>query len=83
MAEGAKTRINLQVALAGEADAHLRYTAYGIRALQEGYMEIAQIFFEAAGAESVHAYSHLATLHAIGTTAENLRTAARGLARNV
>jgi VIT1/CCC1 family predicted Fe2+/Mn2+ transporter/rubrerythrin len=78
MAEGAKTRINLQVALAGEADANRRYTAYGIRALQEGYMEIAQIFFEAAGAESVHAYSHLAALHAIGTTAENLRTAARG-----
>ena len=78
MAEGAKTRINLQVALAGEADANRRYTAYGIRALQEGHLEIAQLFFEAAGAESVHAYSHLVALDAIGTTAENLRTAARG-----
>src|SRR5262245_31728092 len=78
MAEGEKTRINLQVALAGEADANRRYTAYGIRALQEGYFEIAQVFFEAAGAESVHAYSHLVALHAIGTTLENLRTAARG-----
>jgi len=78
MTEGAKTRVNLQVALAGEADANRRYTAYGIRALQEGYLEIAQIFFEAAGAESVHAYSHLLVLDAIGTTAENLRTAARG-----
>ena len=78
MAEGAKTKINLQVALAGEADANRRYTAYGIRALHEGYLEIAQIFFEAAGAESVHAYSHLAALHAIGTTPENLRTAAQG-----
>jgi len=78
MAEKAKTQINLQVALAGEADANRRYTAYGIRALHEGYFEIAQIFFEAAGAESVHAYSHLVALHAIGTTLENLRTAARG-----
>lgn len=78
MTEGAKTRVNLQVALAGEADANRRYTAYGIRALQEGYMEIAQLFFEAAGAESVHAYSHLVVLDAIGTTAENLRAAARG-----
>jgi VIT1/CCC1 family predicted Fe2+/Mn2+ transporter/rubrerythrin len=78
MAAGAKTKINLQVALAGEADANRRYSAYGIRALQEGYPEIAQLFFEAAGAESVHAYSHLVALDAIGTTAENLRTAARG-----
>lgn len=77
MTEGAKTRINLQVALADEADANRRYTAYGIRALQEGYLEIAQLFFEAAGAESVHVYSHLVALDAIGTTAENLRTAAR------
>jgi VIT1/CCC1 family predicted Fe2+/Mn2+ transporter/rubrerythrin len=78
MTEGAKTRVNLQVALAGEADANRRYTAYGIRALQEGHFTIAQLFFEAAGAESVHAYSHLVALDAIGTTAENLRTAARG-----
>jgi VIT1/CCC1 family predicted Fe2+/Mn2+ transporter/rubrerythrin len=75
MAES-KTRINLYIALAGEADANRRYTAYGIRALQEGYPEIAQLFLEAAGAETVHAYSHLLALNAIGTTEENLRTAA-------
>jgi VIT1/CCC1 family predicted Fe2+/Mn2+ transporter/rubrerythrin len=77
MAES-KTRINLQIALTGEADANRRYTAYGIRALQEGYPEIAQLFLEAAGAETVHAYSHLLALNAIGTTEENLRTAAIG-----
>ena len=77
MAES-KTRTNLQIALAGEADANRRYTAYGIRALQEGYPEIAQLFLEAAGAETVHAYSHLLALNAIGTTEENLRTAAIG-----
>jgi VIT1/CCC1 family predicted Fe2+/Mn2+ transporter/rubrerythrin len=75
---GEKTRINLQIALAGEADANRRYTAYGIKALHEGYPEIAQLFFEAAGAETVHAYSHLLALGAIGTTEENLRTAAEG-----
>jgi VIT1/CCC1 family predicted Fe2+/Mn2+ transporter/rubrerythrin len=78
MSQETKTRANLQIALASEADASRRYTAYGIRALQEGYPEIAQLFFEAAGAETVHAYSHLVTLGAIGTTGENLSRAARG-----
>ncbi|HUK91594.1 MAG TPA: VIT1/CCC1 transporter family protein [Blastocatellia bacterium] len=78
MKEESKTRINLQVALAGEADANRRYIAYGIRALHDGHPEIAQLFFEAAGAETVHAYSHLSALGAIGTTAENLTTAAIG-----
>jgi VIT1/CCC1 family predicted Fe2+/Mn2+ transporter/rubrerythrin len=78
MAEKAKTKINLQIALAGEADTNRRYTAYGIRALHEGRPEIAQLFLEAAGAETVHAYSHLMALDAIGTTLENLRAAAKG-----
>src|SRR5882672_7069440 len=78
MADETKTKINLQVALAGEADANRRYTAYGIRALQEGHPEIAQLFFEAAGAEAVHAYSLLSALGAIGSTTDNLRTAALG-----
>lgn len=78
MPERTKTHINLEIALASEADANRRYTAYGIRALQEGYPEIAQLFLEVAGAETVHAYSHLLALNAIGTTEENLRRAARG-----
>ncbi len=73
-----KTHINLQVALAGEADANRRYMAFGIRAMQEGHPEIAQLFFEAAGAEAVHAHSLLHALGAVGTTAENLRVAALG-----
>jgi rubrerythrin len=63
-----RTHINLQIALAAAADANRCYTASGIRALQEGYPEVAQLFFEAAGAETVHAYSHLVTLGAIGST---------------
>ncbi|HTO10343.1 MAG TPA: VIT1/CCC1 transporter family protein [Candidatus Binatia bacterium] len=75
---GTKTEANLLVALAGEADANRRYLAYGIRALNEGRADIAQLFFEAAGAETIHALNHLATMGAIGTTRENLELAATG-----
>src|SRR5688572_24058792 len=73
-----KTVVNLQVALAGEADANRRYLAYGIQALNEGRPEIAQLFFEAAGAETIHALNHLRTMGAIGSTRENLQAAATG-----
>jgi rubrerythrin/VIT1/CCC1 family predicted Fe2+/Mn2+ transporter len=73
-----KTDANLLVALAGEADANRRYLAYGIRALNEGRADIAQLFFEAAGAETIHALNHLATMGAIGPTRENLERAATG-----
>jgi len=73
-----KTDANLLVALAGEADANRRYLAYGIEALNEGRPDIAQLFFEAAGAETIHALNHLRTMRAIGTTRENLQTAATG-----
>ena len=75
---GTKTEANLLVALAGEADANRRYLAYGIRALNEGRADITQLFFEAAGAETIHALNHLATMGAIGTTRENLQLAATG-----
>src|SRR5687767_7385649 len=74
----AKTDANLQVALAGEADANRRYIAYGLQAINEGRPEIAQLFFEAAGAETVHALTHLRTMGAVGTTRENLERAATG-----
>ena len=73
-----KTDANLHVALAGEADANRRYIAYGLQAINEGRPEIAQLFFEAAGAETVHALTHLRTMGAVGTTRENLERAASG-----
>lgn len=76
--QSTKTDANLQVALAGEADANRRYIAYGLRALQEGRPEIAQLFFEAAGAETIHALVHLQTMGAVGSTRENLERAATG-----
>ena len=75
---GSKTDANLLVALAGEADANRRYLAYGIRALNEGRADIAQLFFEAAGAETIHALNHLTTMGAVGTTRQNLEHAATG-----
>jgi rubrerythrin/VIT1/CCC1 family predicted Fe2+/Mn2+ transporter len=74
----ARTDANLEVAVAGEADANRRYVAYGIQALNEGYPEVAELFFEAAGAETVHALTHLKTLGAVRSTRENLERAARG-----
>jgi len=73
-----KTDANLQVALAGEADANRRYLAYGIQALNEGRPDIAQLFFEAAGAETIHALNHLKTMNVVGTTRANLEVAATG-----
>src|SRR5881628_2437356 len=73
-----RTDANLPVALAGEADANRRYLAYGIRALAEGRADIAQLFFEAAGAETIHALEHLRAMGAVGSTRENLVIAATG-----
>jgi VIT1/CCC1 family predicted Fe2+/Mn2+ transporter/rubrerythrin len=73
-----RTDANLHVALAGEADANRRYLAYGIQALAEGRPDIAQLFFEAAGAETIHALEHLKALGAVRSTRENLLTAATG-----
>jgi VIT1/CCC1 family predicted Fe2+/Mn2+ transporter/rubrerythrin len=75
---GSRTDANLLVALAGEADANRRYLAYGIQALTEGRPDVAQLFFEAAGAETIHALNHLRTMGAIRSTRENLRLAATG-----
>jgi rubrerythrin len=46
------TEVNLQTAISGEARARLKYTAFGLQALEEGHPEIAQLFLEAAGAET-------------------------------
>src|SRR5437763_18082 len=78
MPPSSRTDANLQVALAGEADANRRYLAYGIRALAEGRADVAQLFFEAAGAETIHALEHLRAMGAVGSTRENLVIAATG-----
>ena len=68
------TEKNLWSAIVSEALANLKYNAYAQRAMQEGHPEIAQIFQEVAGAETVHGINHLRVSGDVVTTLENLRT---------
>ncbi|HEY4863371.1 MAG TPA: ferritin family protein, partial [Xanthobacteraceae bacterium] len=69
-----KTDLNLWLAFVDEAKTHRLYAAYAIQAMGEGHLEAAEAFMEAAGAEIVHAMTHLKTLGAVKSTAENLRS---------
>jgi len=73
-----KTDRNLWSAIVGEAMAYLKYNAYAHRALEEGYPEVAQVFQEVAGAETIHGLNHLRVAGEIGPTLENLRTVTIG-----
>jgi rubrerythrin len=73
-----KTDENLKIAFADESQTNIEYLAYAHQAIDEGFMEIAQIFREAAGAEVVHALSHLKAMGIVKTTKANLKEAAEG-----
>lgn len=76
--KGSKTYENLLIAYAGESQARNKYTYFASKAREEGYMQIADIFEKTADNEKEHAelwYKHFA---GIGTTEENLLTAAEG-----
>lgn len=73
-----KTDDNLKIAFANESQTNIEYLAYAHKAMDEGLMAIAQLFREAAGAEIVHALSHLKAMGVVKTTKENLREAAEG-----
>ena len=73
-----QTDENLKIAFADESQTNIEYLAYAHRAIDEGFMEIAQLFREAAGAEVVHALSHLKAMGIVKTTKANLNEAAEG-----
>lgn len=73
-----KTENNLNRAITGEAKARLEYTAFALKAMEEGYPEYAQLFLEAAGAETIHGINHLKTAGQIRSTLENLDESANG-----
>ena len=73
-----QTDENLKIAFADESQTNIEYLAYAHRAIDEGFMEIAQLFREAAGAEVVHALSHLQAMGIVKTTKANLKEAAEG-----
>jgi VIT1/CCC1 family predicted Fe2+/Mn2+ transporter/rubrerythrin len=68
-----RTERNLWNAIVSEALAYLKYNAYAHRALEEGCPEVAQVFQEVAGAETIHGLNHLRVSGEIRTTVENLR----------
>lgn len=88
--KGTKTEQCLINAFAGESQARNRYTYFASIAKKEGYEQISAIFLETADNEKEHAklfYKHLgtgvATVNAtypfiLGTTVENLKSAAAG-----
>ncbi len=73
-----KTETNLQQAITGEARARLKYTAFAMQAMQEGHPEVAQLFLEAAGAETIHGISHLRVAGGITSTRAHLDESANG-----
>ena len=76
-----KTEKNLWNAIVSEALANLKYNAFAQRAMQEGHPEVAQIFQEVAGAETVHGINHLRVSGDLASTAENLRSIIEGEAQ--
>ena len=90
--KGTQTEQNLLKAFAGESQARNRYTFFASVAKKEGYEQIAAIFTETADQEKEHAKRFFKLLQGgyaticeatypagkIGTTAENLLSAAMG-----
>ena len=76
-----KTDRNLWNSIVSEAMANLKYNAFAHKALEEGYPEVAQVFQEVAGAETIHGINHLRVAGDIKSTAENLRIVMQGEAK--
>ena len=78
-----RTERNLWNAIVSEAMAYLKYTAYAHHALQEGHPEVAQIFQEVAGAETIHGVNHLKVAGEIKPSMENLRSVIEGESKEI
>lgn len=75
---GTQTEKNLQAAFAGESQARNKYSFFASTAKKEGFQQIAAIFEETANNEREHAKLWFKELDGIGSTAENLESAAEG-----
>ena len=76
--KGSRTERNLREAFAGETQARSKYDYFASVAKKEGYEQIAAIFQATANNEKEHAKMWFKALGVIGTTAENLASAAAG-----
>ena len=76
---GSETEKNLLQTFAGESRASNKYMLYAEKAIQEGYVYVAQIFQETSNNEKAHSrriYNDF--LKQINTTKDNLETAMKG-----
>jgi len=69
---------NLEAALAGESQAHIKYRYFAKIAREEGHEEIAQHFEHTADQELLHAWGHLELLIGKPSTKECLEKAIEG-----
>ena len=69
---------NLEAALAGESQAHIKYRYFAKIAMEEGYEDIARHFWNTADQELLHAWGHLELLVGKPTTKECLEMAIEG-----
>ncbi len=78
ISELSPTDRNLWQAIVSEALAHLTYTAYAHKAMEDGLPEVAQVFQEVAGAETIHGINHLRVSGDIADTETNLTKVIEG-----
>ena len=76
--KGTKTEQNLWTAFGGESQARNKYTYFASVAKKEGYEQIAEIFQKTADNEKEHAKMWFKELGELGTTVQNLGSAADG-----
>ena len=69
---------NLESALAGESQAHIKYRYFAKIAREEGYEDVAKHFEHTADQELLHAWGHLELLVGKPTTKECLQKAIEG-----
>ena len=75
---GTQTEKNLMAAFSGESEARNKYTYFASKAKKEGFEQIAALFQKTADNEKEHAKMWFKELEGLGTTAENLVSAAEG-----
>ena len=76
--KGSRTEQNLMAAFAGESQARNKYDYFASKAKKDGYEQIAAVFQETALNEKEHAKMWFKLFAGIGSTPENLLTAAAG-----
>lgn len=75
---GTQTEKNLREAFSGESEARNKYTYFASKAKKDGFEQIAALFLKTADNEKEHAKMWFKELNGIGSTAENLVSAAEG-----